>query len=1116
MSSPEHQNLMKTGPLGVGGPPPATPKASPPAAANNFLRKNPSLRQLHEVYPTGSRFLCYGFCFTGHSMNRNQECECCYFRNLSCANIFTWIAILTPCVIYAFICVPYFLDRGIYALPLCTAIVFFLCVVLLGWTELNDPGVIPKGAVLLASDVRYRASMIHKLGYDLLTGLAKRDLERLKLVLVGKNDTLYSNGGNGSGAAAGGGVSSPLNGGLRGGGTASSSRPGVKSPTVGSSSKVLVLGTSTTTNSNKPNINGDKNVQPTMVGPPIAVFASSPSAGRNGATNNFEGQHDLQKPTSSSSDESAVEAGERLIGKNADTTLGPFPSSSSTTSQQFVQAGPGASASISTSSSPSRSRSPARKSPEKNRYAKYPQAKAILQYHQIYRGDHEVRSKSGGNYRSSGAGAAGEEGTAGLAGGPREPYLSEIAAHNSFHRNSGEQDETGVLLAPGGSSASSCVLSIDDDIDSPDKCAPTDANSPEKPKLSALVASSRIQDLRPPSCSGAILVDGSHTAAAPAGGALDVGGGGPQGNSAAASSTAVDVYQNVREFERREVVVEQNNNNKPDEEDQEPLICLPADGTTSPGGGERNSSSAYPPRFLQLERDMRRTHFQRAGYGDNLTPEHMYKLGYRHCSTCQIIRPPRASHCSFCDNCVLRFDHHCPFVNNCIGERNYPSFFGFVTAVFCLGILVLPSIVYVVSADDGKSSGESGGKKTDDSKDDGGNLLTVGLWVGVLIGCVFVAAFLFGAAVWVYHVFLVFTNRTTREHWKEVREAQKMARQPPTPVSTSASGNDSSGQDGGQSAGAISGSGAASSSSTTAANAFANQSNRPFSPSPALFKRADSDTVAISSKVPEVGGLSDREEDHEEPMWRERSDEVLAHTNPAGPRLEDDFDALANIPEDSGIKTFSQQALSEIGILPKPRNTSSSNQVNDRLYSKSSSVVSPEHILVRERSAASDGEVFAVASTVGGSRPQSPTGAAIGTNQNGAAAASSAGLDVSSESNEQTKPDQQLPVVTSNNSVLSMRSTPRHSSSAAAALAASSRHSSPLKNPFRNSEVYTFEENMDLPKFAHCFPSCFTAKPPLLDAGILVDVTRMERAAAILAKDYKAATKDLSDALDAV
>ena len=54
-----------------------------------------------------------------------------------------------------------------------------------------------------------------------------------------------------------------------------------------------------------------------------------------------------------------------------------------------------------------------------------------------------------------------------------------------------------------------------------------------------------------------------------------------------------------------------------------------------------------------------------------VVPMHMKRLGYSWCSTCKIIKPPRASHCSNCDNCVLRFDHHCPFINNCVGQRNY-------------------------------------------------------------------------------------------------------------------------------------------------------------------------------------------------------------------------------------------------------------------------------------------------------------------------------------------------------------------------------------------------------------------------------------------------------------
>merc|ERR1712137_1142899 len=142
-------------------------------------------------------------------------------------------------------------------------------------------------------------------------------------------------------------------------------------------------------------------------------------------------------------------------------------------------------------------------------------------------------------------------------------------------------------------------------------------------------------------------------------------------------------------------------------------------------------------------------------------PKALWDQGYRWCSTCRIVRPPRASHCPDCDNCVLRYDHHCPFVNNCVGQRNYHFFFGFVTMVLCLAIMVLPVLFSFCNADNFEVSLEAV------------TYLNQGIFWPVFYALIAFGVFAALAAVlsgvlWAYHLFLIATKRTTKEFRRNI------------------------------------------------------------------------------------------------------------------------------------------------------------------------------------------------------------------------------------------------------------------------------------------------------------------------------------------------------------
>lgn len=77
--------------------------------------------------------------------------------------------ILVPSILYFFLCVPFFLDRDIVALPIFTCVVFLMTVGLLATSCLMDPGIVPRGDVVLSTE-QCRDALADKLGYDVMSG----------------------------------------------------------------------------------------------------------------------------------------------------------------------------------------------------------------------------------------------------------------------------------------------------------------------------------------------------------------------------------------------------------------------------------------------------------------------------------------------------------------------------------------------------------------------------------------------------------------------------------------------------------------------------------------------------------------------------------------------------------------------------------------------------------------------------------------------------------------------------------------------------------------------------------------------------------------------------------
>lgn len=120
--------------------------------------------------------------------------------------------------------------------------------------------------------------------------------------------------------------------------------------------------------------------------------------------------------------------------------------------------------------------------------------------------------------------------------------------------------------------------------------------------------------------------------------------------------------------------------------------------------------------------------------------------------TCGYFQPLRAHHCSVMNDCVERFDHHCPWTGTTIGRRNYRAFltFTFSTAALCAWTMVMCG--YAVSYRSRGEGAHVGMRRS-----------------GVAITVFIVAAFgfFFVGALSCFHAYLISTNQTTYENFKD-------------------------------------------------------------------------------------------------------------------------------------------------------------------------------------------------------------------------------------------------------------------------------------------------------------------------------------------------------------
>lgn len=158
-----------------------------------------------------------------------------------------------------------------------------------------------------------------------------------------------------------------------------------------------------------------------------------------------------------------------------------------------------------------------------------------------------------------------------------------------------------------------------------------------------------------------------------------------------------------------------------------------------------------------------RTHFTEPGYLPcSDAPDYGWTdtlpNGRKYCVTCRLWRPPRAKHCRYCKSCVRGFDHHCAWVGTCIGERNHLYFTCFLFSVTMLTLYVLAGSLYVLLQETSHVQAKTKYEEFIEAVQHNPVVFVVFLL------CVFFV--LTVGNLFVFHVYLIWTNQTTNEYVK--------------------------------------------------------------------------------------------------------------------------------------------------------------------------------------------------------------------------------------------------------------------------------------------------------------------------------------------------------------